>query len=79
MFKCMSFLEYSHPDFVVEKQYIELCQGLPEYFQFHFHDVSMVEDLHINSVQVSWGVGGGSLSHSKARIFLLVDLRTLLL
>ena len=56
----MSFLEYSHPDFVVEKQYIELCQGLPEYFQFHFHDVSMVRGSpHQQCSGELGGVGGG--------------------
>lgn len=37
--------EYSHPDFVLENQYTEICQRLPGYYQYNFYECVLTQDL----------------------------------
>ena len=48
------FTEYSHPDFVLENQYTELCQRLPGYYQYVFQKCTVTDSCTtVNGVQVN--------------------------
>lgn len=48
-----NFSGYCHPDFVLEKQYVELCQRFPGYYEYDFYKCVTTEDITLDDVQVS--------------------------
>lgn len=48
--------EYSHPDFVLETPYTEICQRLTGYYQYNFYDCVVTQDITTDGVQFPKGV-----------------------